>query len=155
MNEERINAMVSMIESGDIEGFLNDIDQIAASAAYLIIRDHINDHHVKLIKNSTKENYQKFQDIKLRAKQSWDYDHKTATIEEVNRACANVYTILLRLIKVQNSDFMEEFTKIQLTINKIEGKVGLETTTWDKESDNINDGGTDDANNVQGVEENI
>lgn len=157
--EERINKQIGMIESGNIEGFLNDIDQMAASKAYLVIRDNINPNHIRAIRESGKENYQKFQDIKIRAKESWNYDHKMATMEDVNRACMNLYTIVLRLMNAQNSDYQEEFTKIQTAINKIEEKVGLEPTVWDKEIpdkgfDFEKDGGNDDGN-VQGVKEDI
>ena len=149
--EERIAMMKTMIESGNVEGFLNDIDQMAASKAYLIIRDELTANHIRFIKESGKENYQKFQDIKIRAKKSWDYDHKLSTMEDVNRACMNVYTLVLRLMNAQNSDYQEEFNKIKTAINKIEEKVGLEPTVWDTQD---NDGGNDNVSDVQRVEEN-
>ena len=152
--EKRIERQVEMIESGNIDGFLNDIDQMPASKAYVVIRDHIKYQHVNTIKDSGKDNYQKFQDIKLRAKQSWDYDHKMANMEDVNRACMNVYTLVLNLMKAQNGNFAEELCRIFTAINRIEEKVGLEPTVWDEESSNSNDGGND-YGNVQGVKENI
>ena len=155
--DERINKQVEMLDNGNIEGFLNDIDQMAASKAYLVIRDHIAQKHIKAIKDSGKDNYQKFQDIKLRAKQSWDYDHKTATMMDVNRACMNLYTIILKLMRAQNDDYAEGFTKIQTAINRIEEKIGLEPTVWQAEipTENSTDGGNEDAGNVQGVQEGI
>lgn len=155
--EERIAKMVSMIEAGDINGFLNDIDQMGASKAYLVIRDNINASHIKAIKESGKDNYQKFQDIKIRAKKSWDYDHKVATIEDVNRACMNLYTITLKLMRAQNSDLLEELNKIQLAINRLEEQAGLEKTVWNEEpaNDNLTDGGNDNVSDVQGVQEGI
>ena len=156
--EERVKKMIEMIESGNIEGFLNDIDQMAASKAYLVIRDNINNHHIKAIRESSTENYQKFQDIKIRAKKSWDYDHKMATMEDVNRACMNVYTLVLRLMSAQNGDFQEEFNKIRTAINKIEEKVGLEPTVWntpiEKKGFDFEKDGGNNVNDVQGVEEN-
>ena len=104
VQDERIGRMLDMLNNNNVEGFLNDIDQMAASKAYLVIRDNLNQRHIKTIQNSGKENYQKFQDIKQRAKQSWDYDHKTALISDVNRACMNVYQLVLRLMKAQNGD---------------------------------------------------
>lgn len=152
--EERIQKMLEMIDSGNIEGFLNDIDQMAASKAYLVIRNDITQKHVNLIRNSSKENYQKFQDIKLRAIQSWNYDHKHATMEDVNRACMNLYTIVLKLMNAQNNDYQEEFNKIHIAINKIEERVGLEPTVWVDQDNPVNDGGNDNVD-VQRVEENI
>lgn len=157
--EERIKKLQEMLDNNDIEGFLNDIDKMAASKAYLVIRDNINAQHVKKIKDSGKDNYQKFQDIKLRAKQSWDYDHKVATMEDVNRACMNLYTIVLRLMQAQNGDYGDRFTAVMEAINKIEEKVGLEPTVWEKEPTEeeivTDNGGNDNVDNVQGVEENI
>lgn len=152
--EERINKQLEMIESGDIKGFLDDIDQMGASKAYIVIRDNINYQHIKKIKDSGKDNYQKFQDIKMRAKQSWDYDHRQALMEDVNRGCMNVYTLILRIMRAQNDDFAEELGKIQTAINRIEEKVGLEPTVW-KSEEISTDGGNNNAGDVQGVEENI
>jgi hypothetical protein len=144
--------MISMIESGDIKGFLDTIDQMHASKAYIVIRDTITSKHIKAIKESSAENYQLFQDIKLRAKQSWDYDHKMATMEDVNRACMNVYTLVLKLMKAQNDSNFEELNMIRTAINRIEEKVGLEPTIWEA----INtDGGNDNVNDVQGVQKDI
>ena len=149
--EERIENQLVMIESGNIEGFLNDIDQMPASKAYLVIRDNLASKHVTLIKNSGKDNYQKFQDIKNRAKQSWDYDHRHATMEDVNRACMNVYTLVLKIMKIHSDATAEELNQIRSAINKLEEQVGAEVTNWDSTDDN---GGNQDVSNVQGVEEN-
>lgn len=154
--EERIKKQLAMIESGDIKGFLNDIDQMAASKAHIVIRDNLTQKHVKMIKDSGKENYQMFQDIKIRAKNSWDYDHRVATMEDVNRGCTNLYTLVLRLMRAQNDDFLEELNKIHVAINRIEEKIGLEPTVWEAETnDNPTDGGNDNVNDVQGVQEDI
>lgn len=154
--EERIKKQLVMIESGDIKGFLNDIDQMAASKAHIVIRDNLTQKHVKMIKDSGKDNYQMFQDIKIRAKNSWDYDHRVATMEDVNRGCTNLYTLVLRLMRAQNDDFLEELNKIHVAINKIEEKIGLEPTIWEAETnDNSIDGGNDNVNDVQGVQEDI
>ena len=152
--KERIKKQLEMIESGNIDGFLDDIDQMGASKAYIIIRDNINYQHVKKIRESGEKNYQKFQDIKQRAKQSWDYDHRQALMEDVNRGCMNVYTLILKIMRAQNDDFAEEFNKLQKAINRIEEKVGLEPTVWQTEEIST-DGGNNDAGDVQGVQENI
>ena len=154
--EKRIACMIAMIESNNIEGFLNDIDKMAASKAYLVIRDNITTKHIKAIKESGKDNYQKFQDIKIRAKQSWEYDHKTATMEDVNRACMNVYTLALTLMRAQNGDFSEELGKVHSAINRIEEKLGIEPTVWDVEiPDEAIVGGNENVSDVQGIEKNI
>ena len=152
--EERIKKQLEMIESGNIDGFLDDIDQMGASKAYIIIRDNINYQHIKKIRESGEKNYQKFQDIKQRAKQSWDYDHRQALMEDVNRGCMNVYTLILKIMRAQNDDFAEEFNKLQKAINRIEEKIGLDVTVWQTEEIST-DGGNNDAGDVQGVQENI
>ena len=153
--EYRVQGLLAKIESGDVKGFLDEIDQMAASKAYLVIRDSINNKHIKTIRDSGNDNYQMFQDIKIRAKKSWDYDHSIPTMEDVNRACMNLYTLVLRLMRAQGDDSVREFSKIQSAINKIEEKVGLDITNWtDEIADNLNDGGNDNVSDVQGVEKN-
>lgn len=156
MSEEKFK-YAHMINEGNINGFLDIIDQMAASKAYIVIRDEITNQHIKAIKESGKDNYQKFQDIKQRAKQSWDYDHRQALIEDVNRGCVNVYTLILKIMRAHNDDFTEELSKLQKAINRIEEKVGLEPTVWQLEiAEEIStDGGNNDAGDVQGVQENI
>lgn len=146
------DSITSHINNGDIDKFLKILDQMAASKAYLVIRDEMTNQHVKAIHNSGRDNYQLFQDIKLRAKQSWDHDHKMAMMKDVDRACMNVYTILLRIFKVHNDSHTEELNQIRTAINRIEEKVGLEPTSWEEDS---TDGGNDNVGDVQGVEENI
>lgn len=156
MSEAEQKKLVQMIDDGDIGGFLTSLDQIAASKAYLVIRDDMTNKHIKAIKDSGKDNYQMFQDIKIRAKQSWDHDHKMAMMMDIDRACTNVYTLLLRIFKVHNDTYVEELSQIRAAINRIEEKVGLEPTVWDDPKPKTDDGGNDnnDAGNVQGVQEN-
>lgn len=147
--------ILNLIEDKNIDEALKKLDNMAASKAYVLIRDNIAPKHIKTIKESSTENYQLFQDIKARAKQSWDYDHKMATIEEVNRACANVYTLLLRIVAQYNDSFTTELTKIINAINKIEEKVGVDITDWSNSDDDSINGGNDNVNDVQGVKEDI
>lgn len=155
--KERINKMIKMIESGDIKGFLDDIDQVAASKAFVIIRDNIKSRHIKMIKESGIDNYQLFQDIKIRAKQSWDYDHKTPSMNDIDRACTNVYVLALRLMKVHNDAIIEELNAIRSAINKIEEKIGIDPTVWEQDLQipDINDKGDNNVGNVQRIEEDI
>lgn len=146
--------LVQMIDGGDIDSFLTSLDQIAASKAYLVIRDEMTNKHIKAIKDSGKDNYQKFQDIKIRAKQSWDHDHKMAMMMDVDRACMNVYTLVLRIFKVHNDSYVEELNQIRTAVNRIEEKVGLEPTVWEEPKTTADGGTDDDAGNVQGVQEN-
>ena len=155
MSEEKVT-YTHMVDNGNIEGFLKTLDQMAASKAYRVIRDEMTQRHIKAIKDSGKDNYQLFQDIKARAKESWDHDHKMAMMKDVDRACMNVYTLLLRIFKVHNDAYAEELNQIRTAINRIEEKVGLELTSWEEsKSDNSIDGGNNDADYVQGVKENI
>jgi hypothetical protein len=152
--EERIKKQLEMIESGNIEGFLNDIDQMAASKAYLVIRDNISKKHIEMIKGSGKDNYQRFQDIKISAKKSWDYDHRQALILDINRACMNVYTLLLKIMRAHSDSIDEELDKIHIAINRIEEQVGIEPTVWEEpKTDNSTDGGNENVSDVQRVKE--
>ena len=155
MSETKQN-IISIISDGKIDKFLKALDQMAASKAYLVIRDEMTNQHIKAIKESGKDNYQLFQDIKIRAKQSWDHDHKMAMMMDVDRACSNVYTLLLRIFKVHNDTYVEELNQIRTAINRIEEKVGLELTSWEEpKADNSTDGGNNNAGDVQGVQEGI
>lgn len=156
MSEATYGNIIDIINDGDIPTFLAHLDNMAASKAYLVIRDEMTSQHIKAIKDSGKDNYQLFQDIKARAKQSWDHDHKMAMMMDVDRACLNVYTLLLRIFKAHNDSYVEELNQIRTAINRIEEKVGLELTSWEEpKPDNSTDGGNNDANDVQGVQENI
>lgn len=146
----------NVIKDGNVEKFLKALDQMAASKAYIVIRDEMTSKDIKMIKDSGKDNYQLFQDIKDRAKQSWDHDHKMAMMMDVDRACHNVYTLLLRIFKIHNDLNTEELNQIRTAINRIEEKVGLELTSWEEpKADNSIDGGNNDAGDVQGVQESI
>ena len=153
LEEKRIAQMIDMIEAGNIKLFLGELDQMAASKAYLVIRDNVQQRHIKMIRESGKDNYQLYQDIKSRAKQSWDYDHRVPIMLDINRACMNVYTLVLRLMKAHNDDTAAELNAIKSAINRIEEKIGIEPTVWD--IDSTNDGGDSDVSNEQGVKENI
>lgn len=147
--------LISALESKEFSIFLNALDQMSASKAYLFIRDELTNNHIKMIKDSGKDNYQLFQDIKIRAKQSWDHDHKVAVMMDIDKACHNVYTLVLRIFKAHNDLYTEELNQIRTAINRIEEKVGLPLTTWEEPKDNSTDGGNNDVNDVQGVQKNI
>ena len=152
--KRRIDGMIAKIESGDIKGFLDDIDQMAASKAYLVIRDDIEQKHIKMIRESGKDNYQLYQDIKSRSKQSWDYDHRVPVMLDINKACTNLYTLILRLIRAYNNDTNDELNAIKTAINRIEEKIGIEPTMWEIGSI-VSNGGDSNVSNEQGVKENI
>lgn len=166
-NTETNPKLVKMLEEGKIKEFLDILDQTHASKVYEIIRDNITPKHIRMIKeasDSTNCYYQTFQDIKLKAKQSWDHDHKMASMADVDRACTNLYTLVLRIIKALGDGTAREFDTVHLAINKIEEKLGLEITNWSEEPQDIqptaetetdNDGGNNDVDDVQGVQEDI
>ena len=64
----------------------------------------------------------------------------------------NVYTLVLKVMKVHTDATAEELNQMRSAINRIEEQVGLEKTNWDS-TDNDN-GGNNDVGDVQGVEEN-
>lgn len=158
-NNETNPKLVKMLEEGKIKEFLDTLDQTHASKVYEIIRDNITPRHIRMIKeasDSTNCYYQTFQDIKLKAKQSWDHDHKVATMADVDRACTNLYGLVLRIIKSLSDGTIRELGAVHLAINKIEEKLGIEITDWNAQpTDETNDGGNDNVNDVQGVQEDI
>jgi hypothetical protein len=138
---------------------INDVlDQIHPSDAHVVIRDMFGiatNRTITICKNSKDKlevaEYQRFQDIKIKAKQSWDHDHTNATMLDVDMAVSKSYGITLRMIKVTNNIADSRFDKLTKAINRIEEHLGLEVTNF-KEEDN-NDSAK--PNDVQGVKENI
>lgn len=165
---EEVTRLIIMLEEGKVGEFLDTIDNTHASAVYLFIKNKLTQKHIRIIKEASTETnpyYQLFQDIKLKAKKSWEHDHKTATMEDVDKACTNLYTLILRIWRAYNDGVSEELIKIHDAINKIEEKLGIDATDWNQQdtiegepeppADTNVDGGTDDVNNEQGVKEDI
>lgn len=139
-----------LISDNKIDEALNMLDKLPPSQAYECICK-FKPLHTKLIRGAGKEVYQRFQDVCIAAKKSWEYDHKPANIAEVNKACMNVYTLLLRILKRYSDGIESELSDIKSAINKIEEKVGLDITKFSAEEDGV-DNNVDD---VQGIEKNI
>jgi hypothetical protein len=120
---------------------VSNLDKMARSKGYIIIRDSISSRKVSEIREDT-ELYKLFQDIKKECKASFEYDHRMATMLDVNIGLTNVYSIVLKLIKASNSDVAERLDQICSAINTIEEKLGVTPTVWG--------GGTEDAGHGDG-----
>lgn len=130
--------------------FVDRIDKMHRSKAYLEIRDNMTSGLLKAIRgHSDPELYKRFQEIRQEAKQSWDYDHKTATMEDVNRACTNLYGMILKILKAETSSFDPVLNKMGEAINNIEERLGMPQTVWNEEESD--DGDTGDTGNVEGI----
>jgi hypothetical protein len=138
---------------------INDLlDNMHPSDVHVVIRDMFTigiNRMITVCKNSKDKleiaEYQRFQAIKIEAKQSWDHDHTNATMLDVDKAVSKSYGITLRMIKeIMNQDD-KKFNKLTSAIHRIEDNLGLERTNFE-EDDNNDSTKSDD---VQGVEENI
>lgn len=129
--------------------FVARLDQMHRSKAYLAIRDMTADMLRKIRGDADPNLYRKFQEIRQEAKKSWDYDHKTATMEDVNRACTNVYGMMLKILQAETSSFDPILNKMGAAINNIEERLGMPQTIWNEEEPE--DGDADNAGNVEGI----
>lgn len=120
----------------DAELILKTLEPMHRTRVYLIIRDELTQNDIKKF-NSPAEIKQQFQDLKLEAKKSWDHDHKTATMEDVDRACTVVYTTVLQLMRASHQDSTDLFIKVCEAINRIEEKLGMELTDWSNNNDDV------------------
>lgn len=130
----------------DPKEIVDILDDMARSHGYLIIQNVLPIDKVNEIKKDP-ELYKLFQSIKAECKQSWTYDHKVSTMLDVNKACTNLYTVVLKLLNAMKNDSDTRFDEICLSINKIEEKLGMEKTVWN--------GGTDSAESNNGDVEGI
>lgn len=129
--------------------FVDKLDQMHRSKGYIFIRDNMTKNMLAEIR-SNPELRQKFQAIKAECKQSWDYDHKTATMMDVNRACTNLYGMILKLLQAETSSFDPVLNAMGAAINTIEERLGMPKTQWTKEEGH-EDVDAGDAGNVSGI----
>lgn len=120
----------------DAELILKTLEPMHRSRVYLIIRDEFTLDVVKKFSEPV-ELKQKFQDLKMEAKKSWDHDHKTATMEDVDRACTVVYTTLLQLLRASHEGTNDLLGKVCEAINNLEVKLGMEQTDWSNSNDDV------------------
>lgn len=116
--------------------FVDKLDKMARSKGYITIRDEMTQQMLKSIRDDA-ELYQTFQVIKSECKESYEYDHKTATMLDVNRGLTNLYGIVLNLIKASRNDTDTSLGAICAAINRIEEKIGLEPTDWNGGTENV------------------
>lgn len=120
------------------------------SKGYVEIRDNMTNAMLKEIRKDP-DLYKKFQGIRQECKQSWDYDHKTATMMDVNRACTNVYGMLVKLLQAETSSFDPVLNKLGEAINNIEERLGMPITQWIEEDHSNGDADGTDTGDVQGI----
>lgn len=123
------------------------------SDAYKAIRDIVQPKTNIIVRNEQKnktEDYQKFQNIQQEAKRIFEYEHKMATIFDVQQIATGIaqqmYGIAIRMI----SKVDDELGKVEVAVNTIEEHLGLSVTKFEEEGDN-ND--TTESSNEQRSEE--
>lgn len=126
-----------------VEGFMKKLSDTHRSVGYLVIRDCMTKELMDGIR-ANKDVYKEFQAIKQECKESWDYDHKTPNMLDLNKGLTNLYGVILRLISAMQNSHTQELDEIRVAINKIEEKIGIEPTDW-------NGGKELGADNVQGI----
>lgn len=156
--EEIMKSIKVGIEGAKTTKELNDfLDKMHPSDCHAAIRDMFTIATNRMITASKQSDdndemyqYQRFQDIKMKAKQSFEHDRTNATMLDVDKAVSKSYGITLRMLRATNDMTDSRFNKVCQAINKIEEHLGLDVTNWSGE-DEVND---TTGNDVSGVEEN-
>lgn len=138
----------------DIKSLNDFLVKLHPSSAYTTIRDIVQPKTNVMIRIASqaedKSEYQRFQEIQKQAKKVFDYEHKTATIFEVNQIATSIaqrfYGITVRMI----SQLDDELGKVEQAINTIEERLGMSVTKFEKE--NVNND-TTESGNEQGDKE--
>lgn len=126
-----------------VDEFMKKLTDTHRSVGYLAIRDCMTKALMDNIR-ADKNKYKEFQAIKQECEESWDYDHKTPNMLDLNRGLTNLYGIVVKLIKAVQDSHTQGLDEIRLAINKIEERVGIDPTDW-------NGGNPDGADNVQSI----
>ena len=152
-NDDVRDALISTIRGIDNLKDLNDfLCTFHASDAYTVIVEYVKPKNNELIQNASKndiDEYKRFQDITIQARDVHNYEKRTATMFDVNNISNKVamkyYNIAVRMIcKVD-----DELGRAEEAINIIEDRLGLIRTSFKEELDND----TTESGNVQRVEE--
>lgn len=126
------------------------------SDAYKAIRDIVQPKTNFIIRNEQKnktEDYQRFQNIQQEAKKIYEYEHKHATIFDVQNIATGIaqqmYGIAIRMI----SKVDDELGRVEHTVNTIEEHLGLDVTKFEEECDYGDTTKTDDEQRSEEVTE--
>lgn len=120
--------MIAEIQTMDGATLITFLKSQNKSDAYVIMRDIITDIQKRDIKRDT-DLYCHWKDLDKDTRIQWDYDHKQATMMDVNRAVTNVYTLALKMIRALD----EHIIMSEAAINRIEEKLGMDITQFTEE----------------------
>ena len=150
-SEEMWDVIRNVIGSCKTIKEINDfLETLTISNRYVAIRDLVGRTKDRMIRDQryldeeSKEEYQRYQQIKQEAEESYKHDNKAARMIDVDRACTQVYSILLRMISEQQ----KMIDKLQKAVNAVERETEIEPTEWHPEEVINNDNDTE--KNVQG-----
>lgn len=124
-DESLWDQMVRKAKSLNGDELIEMLDKIHPSDAYLLLRDHIDVHQIKIL-NLNDRLKTRLAGIRKKAKETWDHDHKTATMMDVDKACTQVYKMCLTLVKGIN----DGQTNVKDAINNLEDRLGIPQTDW-------------------------
>lgn len=127
-NQKKLEELKQYVRSiGDARQLLDYLGDIHPSDAYLINRDILTNAQKKLLSQNVDEKIRsEYNELRYRMKVSWDHDHTTATMKDIDRAVTNAYHITLKMIKQINDDQ----TRIKEHINAMRVHMGLSEIDW-------------------------
>lgn len=135
--EEVDAALKETVQSFTTIKEINDfITKFSPDDCYMVIRDHIQPKSNMVIrrnKDQEVEEYQRFQQIQIESKETFDAMNKMAAIRDVHgiagMICQKYYGISLRMI----GKLDDELGKVEAAINRIEEHIGLNATIFNEE----------------------
>lgn len=145
--------ITSFTKLKDMNEFLQ---RLVAGDAYKVIKDIVKPQSNALItdaKQNDVEEYQKFQDIQRASKAIYEWENTPSTHRDTQRISTQIasdtvqkfYNICVRMI----STLDDELNEVEKAVNRIEEKIGLDPTNFEKE----NHDDTAKLNDVQRSEE--
>lgn len=110
------------------------LDSMDKSDAHTVIQKYIEPKskimaRVSSVLRADKKEYQKYQAIRIEARDSYLHDNKQAKMIDVDRAVSAAYTIVVSMIGQLNRILMRQGE----AINKIEERLGIEVTDFIEE----------------------
>jgi hypothetical protein len=114
------------------EALIKHLRPLHRSTVYDIIKNYVQPWQISDIKRSNAL-YKEWQVIRGEAEESHKHDIKTPAMMDIDKACTNVYRMVLKLMNAMMKDMENEFTKIHDAIGKIEDKLDIERTEFVKE----------------------
>jgi len=128
--------LIDKVKNMDIDELIEFFKTRHPSENYIIIRDIITDRQKKMIKDDEKDN-KIFKEISSNAKKSWDEDHRSAMMLDVNNVANQVYQHLNNAIMKLKNDVYELKSQLSKLLPQEESLEDLTKTILDPDQEEV------------------